>query len=163
MSVDDEALGPDAFEGADDDFVPALFARDLDEAEVFCDLLADHDIPARPGTDDGSKDAEELEHRLAGQRGITHGIAVLVPESLLDEASEVIADRDDFSDFEADDEEEEDEEDDTFAMEEIDPTEDSLLAGEEDEEDSLFEEDDGLDDLDDDDEDEDEDDEDEFF
>ncbi len=43
-------MGPDddLFGGEDeslDDFVPAVFARSLDEGEVYCELLNEHDIP----------------------------------------------------------------------------------------------------------------------
>jgi len=146
MPVDDDALGPDSFE-YDDDFVPALFARDEEEAEEYCELLADHDIPSRLGTDDEALDDDE-EHRKAGRRGMTHGVPVLVPETLLDEASEVIADREDFGDFEESDEDEDDEEEDEdFAMQEFDGEDGSDVLDDDEDETSPFEDDDELDGL----------------
>lgn len=119
MSVDDDAYDPDFLGRKFGSYVPAFFARDQEEAEEYCELLSDHDIPARCETDgDSLADADEdagtdadAEQRAAGRRGITHGVPVLVPESLLDEASEVIADREDFADFDDEDDEEDDEED----------------------------------------------------
>lgn len=118
MSVDDETGEGESFEVESGDFVPAFFARDLEEAEEYCELLSDHDIPARAGVDEelGQGDSEQ---RVAGRRGMTHGVPVLVPETLLDEASEVIAGREDFADFEEgeeDDEEEEEEEDSKYGL-----------------------------------------------
>ena len=109
MSVDDETGEGESFEVGSGDYVPAFFARDLEEAEEYCELLSDHDIPARAGVDEelGQGDSEQ---RVAGRRGMTHGVPVLVPETLLDEASEVIADREDFHDFKEGEEEEEEEE-----------------------------------------------------
>lgn len=78
-------------EGAE--FVPAVLARTVDEAEVYQDLLDDHDIPAILGTDEDLEEMDDEDRRLARHRGLTHGVPVLVPETLLDEASEVISDR----------------------------------------------------------------------
>ena len=148
MSAADEEHEPDSFETEGDDFVPALLARDLAEAQEYCDLLSDHDIPARVGVDDEPLEEGSSEQRLAGRRGMTHGVPVLVPETLLDEASEVIADRDDFSDFDEDDEDDddEDEDDDAFVLEELDSDEDGFLDDEE-EEPLLEEEDESADGL----------------
>jgi len=146
MSVDDETYGSDSFEADETDFVPAFFARDLDEAEEYCDLLSDHDIPARAGADSGLPDSEEAEQQLAGQRGMTHGVPVLVPESLLDEASEVIADREDFPDYD-DEEDEEDEDDDELELAELDEDDADDDYIDEEEDDDPFEDADDLDDL----------------
>lgn len=107
------------------EYVPAVFARSVDEAEYFRELLNDHDIPAIIGTED--KD-ESTDHAA-----MSRGVPVLVPDAFLDEASEIIADREDLDEFE-DDEEDQDEEDeeDEFTIEEVD--------GEEDEEDEEDEE-----------------------
>jgi hypothetical protein len=88
------------------DFVPAVFARNMQDAERYCELLEDHDIPAILGTED--EETEEKSLKKARTRRMTHGVPVLVPEVLLDEASIVIADREDIDEYE--DEEEEDEE-----------------------------------------------------
>ena len=71
--------------GEDDltDFVPAVFARSMAEAEAYRRLLDDHDIPVILG------ESRPVESRS----GITRGCPVLVPEVLLDDASRIIADR----------------------------------------------------------------------
>jgi hypothetical protein len=116
MSVDDETGEGEPLEAESGDFVPAFFARDLAEAEEYCELLSDHDIPARAGVDEELAQADS-EQRVAGRRGMTHGVPVLVPETLLDEASEVIADREDLADFEEDELEEDEDEDDEEGQE----------------------------------------------
>ena len=128
----------------DDDlagFVSVVFARNADEAERFRELLEDHDIPAMVGTSDDI-DVDSEEWQAARRQGMTHGVPVLVPEALLDEAGEVIADLDDTSGMEEDEEDEEDEEEETPAGA------DDEDADEEDDEDDEF----GMDDEDDDDE-----------
>jgi len=131
MSVDEEAFGSGPFESGSDGFVPALFARDVDEADEYCELLSDHDIPARSGLDDGLDPTEDTEHRLAGRRGITHGVPVLVPEALLDEASEIIADREEFAEFDEEDDDL-DEEDDEAELIELEPDESDTFVDDED-------------------------------
>jgi hypothetical protein len=97
-----------------DEFVPAVFARNEEDAEKYRKLLEDHDIEAVVGYD-------ELENHLdtnVVSGGVAHGLPVLVLESLLDEASQIIADREDLDEFEADDEEsDEDDEDEVFDLE----------------------------------------------
>ena len=116
MSRDDKASDPSGREQSD--FVPAVFARAVEEAEFYRELLDDHDIPVRVGTDD-NLDNEDADSKQAGDRGMTHGVPVLVPEALLDEASEIIADRDDLDEFDIEqDEEDEEEEDEGFGLEE---------------------------------------------
>lgn len=104
----------DAIEPGGDEMVPVVFARSEDEAEVYIELLNDHDIPAVAGDD---PDAEGESPR----RGLTRGVPVLVPEALLDEAGEVVADREDTEDFRppdlSDDEEDaEEDEDETLGL-----------------------------------------------
>ena len=159
MPAEEEPVDIESFDK--DDYVVVFFAKSIVEAEEYCELLSDHDIPARAGLDEEFLGEVDPEHRAASRRGMTHGVPVLVPESLLDEASEVIADREDFDEFEddedADEEEDEDEED--FGIGEV--AEAGLLGDvdddddedDEDDEESLFGDDD------DDEEDEDEDDE----
>ena len=104
---DDEFKPPDASE----EFVPAVFARSPEQAEMYCELLNDHDIPALVG------DAEDAEDTPRSQRGrsMARGVPVLVPEALLDEAGEVIAEREDAEEeFELGDEELDEEDDDEF-------------------------------------------------
>jgi hypothetical protein len=119
MPQDGESF--DLADGGRTGFVPAVFARSLEEAEKYRELLDDHDIPAIVGSD--QDDEEGVEKKLRG-RGMTRGVPVLVPEVLLDEASEVIADREEVDEFEtAEDDlaEDEDDEDDEFELtEELD-------------------------------------------
>ena len=157
MSVDDEAFDSDSFVGEDGDFVTVFFARDQEEAEEYCELLADHDIPTRAGPEGAPPDDRDGEHQLAGRRGMTHGVPVLVPESLLDEASEVIADREDFDDFDEEEDEDEEDEDEGFGLEEVDDEEDDALFDDDDDDD--LEDDDEEEDKDDDKDDDEEDDE----
>lgn len=122
-------------------FVPAVFARSLDEAERFRELLDDHDIPAVVATDDELAESEDVETRTGRLAGMTRGVAVLVPEALLDEASRVIADFEDAEGFQvaADEfDDDDDDEEDEFGLEEED--EDENLAESDDEKDDAFEE-----------------------
>jgi len=84
------------FQEDDSDFLPVVFARSIDQAELYRELLNDHDIPALVGTD-GNIDPKAS--GVSRRKGMTHGVPVLVPESMLDEASEVIADREDVDEF----------------------------------------------------------------
>ena len=112
-------------------YVPAVFAHSAAEAEFYRDLLKDHEIPAILGTEDEVADAE--------RPIISRGVPVLVPDAFLEEASEVIADREDLDEYDDEIEEEEDEDeeeelgivDDTEEDEDLDEEEDE----EEDEED----------------------------
>jgi len=94
-----------------DGLVAVVFARDENEAEHYCELLEDHDIPAFIGVVTWGNADETVE---AGAKGagpsIWRGVPVLVPEVLLDEAGEVVADHDDTGDFQFDDELEDDDE-----------------------------------------------------
>ena len=161
MPAEEEPFDAESFDK--DDYVPVFFARNIAEADEYCELLGDHEIPARAGLDEELLADADPDHRAASRRGMTRGVPVLVPESLLDEASEIIADREDFSEFEdgQDEDEEEDEDDEDFGLGEVAP--DDLMADQDDEdeedEESLFGDDDDDDDDDDnDDEDEDDDD-----
>lgn len=107
MSAEDEEFVPPE---PSEEYVPAVFARSKEQAEVFCELLNDHDIPALVG---------EVEDEEAGGarrgRSMARGVPVLVPEALLDEAGEVIAEREDAEgEFELGEEEFEDDEEDEF-------------------------------------------------
>ena len=77
-----------------EDFVPAVFARSAEEAEEYREILNDHDIPAIVGDDGLIGDKPGGRQKPPAPKGMTRGVPVLVPEVLLDEASEVIADRD---------------------------------------------------------------------
>ncbi len=132
-----------------DEYVTAVVARNRGEAEQYRDLLSDHDIPA-------VVDEEELdktEESASRSKGIVRGVQVLVPEVLLDEASEVIADREEAEDFGVDSEEaisDKDDDEDLGLDTEINPDEGDALFLDDDEDghdDEPFE-----DDVDDDDE-----------
>jgi len=124
-----------------DDFVPAVFARHRRDAERYREILEDHDIPVVMGDNQG-------------RRGTPHGVPVLVPEPLLDEASEIIADLEDnqgFEDLEDVDSLDEDDEEDMDlddGFEELEDEDDLALddeeydAGEEDDFDGLDEDED---------------------
>ena len=99
MPPEDEELIPSGDEH--DDFVPAVIAHSLGEAEQYRELLADHDIPAVVGAEELERPSDD-ENGPARKGGISHGVPVLVPEALLDEASEVIADREEFDEFQLD-------------------------------------------------------------
>jgi len=129
MSPEDEQFNSDAR----DEFVPAVVARSTEEAEEYRELLNDHDIPAVVG--EIEVDDPDEEHRLARGRGMGRGVPVLVPEAMLDEASEIIADREDDDEFRTDEEEVEEEDDEEFGYpEEIDTELDDELEDEEEEE-----------------------------
>jgi hypothetical protein len=90
------------------EFVPAVFARSMEEAEEYRQLLDDHDIPSIIGADE----EEPPPAPRCGVGSMTRGLPVLVPEAMLDEASEVIAEHDDADEFGRDKEETDGEEDD---------------------------------------------------
>lgn len=79
------------------DFVPVVMARSTDEAEQYCELLSDHDIPALVGSN--KVDSPANNGKLASGCGVTRGVPVLVPAELLDEAGQIIADREDVDEF----------------------------------------------------------------
>ena len=126
------------------EFVPAVFARNAEDAEEYRELLEDHDIPAIIGVDD--EEEKESVGRAGRRRGLSHGVPVLVPEALLDEASEIIADREENDDFVENDEEDEDddeEEEEEFNEEELDE-EEELLESEDDKDEDEEEDDEFL-------------------
>jgi len=90
------------------DFVAAVFARDAKEAQSYRELLSDHEIPAICGLDAALEEDDESKTK-ARRTSMTHGVPVLVPEDLLDEASEVIADRENLTELGLDEMEEDDE------------------------------------------------------
>jgi hypothetical protein len=137
MPAEEEPFDSESF--GKDNYMSAFFARNIEEAEEYCELLSDHDIPARAGLDEELLAKADPEHRAASRRGMTHGVPVLVPESLLDEASEIIADREGFDEFEDEEETDEEEDEEDFGLGEVAAVD--LLGGEdddEDEEESLF-------------------------
>ena len=103
MADKKESIEP--YDGEWLDFVPAVVAKSAEEAERYRELLSDHDIPAVAATDD-ELDAElESRHLIAEHGDLTGGVTVLVPEVLLEEASQIIADAENDDEFQVDDDE----------------------------------------------------------
>ena len=131
------AAEEDAFEEieGEEQYVPVVFARDGDEAEEYRQLLEDHDIPVIAGhEDEDEEDPSPASQSLSGR-----GVPILVPEPLLDEASEIIADMEGTDEFvlaEEDLDDDEDEEEEFGLVEEMGSDLDDDL-----EEDDLFDED----------------------
>ena len=78
-------------------YVPVVFAHSLEEAEVYCEILSDHNISTIVG--DETKVDEENGGGSLIHRTMTHGLPVLVPEETLDEAGEIIAKHEELDDF----------------------------------------------------------------
>ncbi len=122
MSADD--MDYSEISGDQEQLVPAVFARDAEEAQRYCELLADHGIVGIVASDDIDieTDAEEAQEPQDSEvqdvegvvqgAAMTRGVAVLVADALLDEAGMVISDREDLAEFQFDQDEEEEEEDD---------------------------------------------------
>ena len=87
-------------------FVPAVFARSMAEAEVYCELLNDRDIPTVIGV--GVAAGDEQDEKTPPLSDMSHGVPVLVPEALLDEAGIVIAEQESVDDYVGEDDEDED-------------------------------------------------------
>ena len=95
-------------------FVAVVIARSIEEAEEFRALLDDHDIPVIVGTDDEQVEAAGSIEPEMGAADPAHGIAVLVPEAMLDDAGAVIAQREDFEHLGDDEDPPDDEDDEEF-------------------------------------------------
>ncbi len=134
MPVDDDFDAMDEKEFGE--FVPAVFARSEEDAEKYQKILEDHDIPVVLSDETGPQEREE--DLPIPRRNMTRGVAVMVPDALLDEASEIIADREDTEEFEEDDELFDDEEEDEFDLDEEFTEEDLGFDEEDDEEEDLF-------------------------
>ena len=83
MRVHDEEVGGRSQDEADQ-YVPVLYAHSVEEAERYCQLLEDHDIPAI--VDDDYEDLEAFENSEVRQ-----GVAVLAPGCCQEEAQALIA------------------------------------------------------------------------
>ncbi len=97
------------------DFVPVVFARSPEEAERYQELLSDHDIPAMTGGD-GDSGGDVAQSANSSSGGMSRGVPVMVPDVLLDEASEIIADREDVDEFALEEDEVEEEDDDLLGL-----------------------------------------------
>ncbi len=125
MPKKEELIGP----AKGEEFVPVIFARSSQDAHRYRQLLEDHDIEAFVGYDD-------IEGQSEVDFEISQGTPVLVSESSLADADEIIADRDEQDEFitdglgEASDEEEEDEYEDLSPTSEEDEinTEDDVAS-----------------------------------
>jgi hypothetical protein len=115
------------------DFVPAVFARSPEEAEQYRQLLDDHDIPAIVADEDRA----DKTGQPAPRKGFSRGVPVLVPEALLEEAGDVIAERDETDTFGREEKDEDEEDDETLGLETAEPEAlgGALESEEEDEED----------------------------
>jgi hypothetical protein len=124
-------------------FVPVIVARTREEAEEYCQLFEDHDIDVIAGDDD-------LEETTVKAKAVSlppvGGIPILVAEDMLDEAREVLADRENVEEFQvvADegdefDEEDDEEEDELDLVVDLDDEDEELV--DEDEEEEEFDED----------------------
>ncbi len=119
-------------DGDNANMVPVVFARNEEEALEYQELLGDHDIPSTfTMSNITNADAEDAEEEDLRSR-MSRGIPVMVPEAMLDEASEIIADREDTEEFALDDEDFEDEDDDYEYDEGFDGTLDDVLDDDED-------------------------------
>ena len=88
--------------GNGDDLAAVIVAPSLVEAEQFRELLEDHDIPVVVATGATLDDVPDALVEEAADDGLPHGVPVLVPKALLDEAGEIIADREECEEFEDD-------------------------------------------------------------
>ena len=134
MAREDESFDLD--ENGRAEFVPAVFGRSIEEAEKYRQLLDDHDIPAIIGDDE-----DVAEGDASRRQGMTRGVPVLVPEAMLDEASEVIADREELDEYEISEDnlDAEDEDDEGFPLGEELDLEDRKPFETEDDEDEFVE------------------------
>ena len=97
-------------------FVAVVIARSIEQAEEFRGLLEDHDIPVIVGTDDEQVVVAAPIEPETGAADPVHGIAVLVPEAMLDNAGAVIAQREDLGHLGDDEDLPDDEDDEEFAV-----------------------------------------------
>lgn len=110
---------------AQEEYVPVVFARSMEEAEVYCELFSECDIPVRIGGEESEDEADaDDENKQPGKRSISRGLPVLVPEAMLDEAGELVAERENAEDFtsvyeDIDDEEFDDYDEENFSDDEF--------------------------------------------
>jgi hypothetical protein len=104
MSPDDLR---DSVEDDDEiELAAVVFARDSEEAQRYCDLLADHGILGIVSNDGVEVEDAEVRSNSGEGVGMTRGVAVLVEDTMLDEAGLVIADREDVAGFQFDQDDE---------------------------------------------------------
>ncbi len=83
-----------------DELVPVLFAGSMEEAEDLCQLLEDHGVKASLDSDqyDGNAPVDEKDEKNEEEDKddeVAHGVPVFVSKTNLEEANEVISERDD--------------------------------------------------------------------
>ena len=123
MAPDDELF--DLEEDEQDQFVPAVFASCMEEAEVYCELLNSRDIPTLIGDEEGM--VEGVEEGSSRRDGMTHGVPVLVPEVLLDETGVIIAGQESLDDiFHTAEDEHDGDDEEMFGLAELDAFDDEL-------------------------------------
>ena len=98
-----------------DEFVPVAFAGSMQDAADYCQLLEDHGIEAF-ADNGGGADGKIEDDDIYADATIPHGIPVFVNKSDVDEASEIISERDDVGAFGLDDKLDEDDDEDDFGM-----------------------------------------------
>ncbi|MCP4376554.1 MAG: hypothetical protein GY794_10335 [bacterium] len=110
MSPDDLR---DSIESDDEpELAAVVFARDTEEAQRYCELLADHGIVGIVSNE--GVELEDAEVRGDSGEGVamTRGVAVLVEDTMLDEAGLVISDRQNLTEFQFDQDDETEDDDD---------------------------------------------------
>ncbi len=108
-----------------EEFVPVVFARSVEEAEQYCQLLKDHNIEAIIDTEDFGT---HIDMDVVGA-SVDHGLPVLVSEMYLDEANGVIANRENINGFDLNDEDNGKDEDDEYSLEEENDDPEIMLDG----------------------------------
>ncbi|MCD4699683.1 MAG: hypothetical protein K8R91_03810 [Phycisphaerae bacterium] len=83
-------------------YVPAVYAHSFEQADWYCQLLEDHDIPAITDEDYKPPPGNKSDHHH-------HGVPILVPKSMLTDARECISQLDEIESFCQDDIDDEDE------------------------------------------------------
>jgi hypothetical protein len=117
----------------EEEYVPAVFAETIDEAEQYAQIFRDHDIDAI--VDDEYEDPDEDD-----EADLRQAVAVLVPESARDEAGALLDELEEAEVLILDDDEEfEDEDDEEDELIETDGAD--SLGFDDEEEDPLEEED----------------------
>ena len=129
-------------------YVPIVIAMSRQEAEQYCQLFNDHDIDAIVG--DEELDQAKVKVKLpGGGRSAIGGVPVLVAEEMIEEAREVLADRDDVESFHVDqeddlEEDDQEEEDEEFELDEDEELDEDLQEDDQEDEEEEDEEDDLL-------------------
>ena len=106
--------------GIGDGLVAVTVAPSLSVAEQLRELLEDHDIPVVVATGSAIEDVPDALIEEAVDIGPPLGVPILVPEVMLEEASEIIADREECDEIEDDEVVSDDDGDDMIDAMEVD-------------------------------------------